>query len=288
MVGNLRHGFTTHDFTLDLPFRPPAGAPIATLTVNQLHVPDNGLGAGEIALAIFQTRPDTRTHIEADGIELPPSQTWPLGPRIAHLDGTATLTATPQAPAPLATLVRAWQSANGELQVSQANLRWGALDAAVTGTARLDANLQPTASGHAVLTGYAQALDALAARRVMSNDAAFAAKAVLSLVAQSPPGGGPPAVDAPFSLRDLVFYVGPIPLTSVTTDRVECKLTRPRSPAPPLTAKHASSQATHLVIARRAQRAVAIQAYSPERFPTVPFLSTPTADPAPAPHSEPR
>ena len=212
LVRNPLHGFTARTFTLSLPFRPAPGAPIATLAVNQLHIPDTGLRADEISLAIFQVLPETKTHIEANDIELPPSQTWPLGPRIAHLDAMATLTAAPTAPAPLPTLVRSWHSANGALQISQANLRWGALDAAVTGTAHLDASLQPAASGHAVLTGYAQALDALAARHVMTNDAAFAAKAVLSLVAQSPPGGGPPAVDAPFSLRDLVFYVGPIPL----------------------------------------------------------------------------
>ena len=214
LSGRPLHSFAARTFALNLPFRPAPEAAVATVAVDHLRVPDSGMTADAIGLSVFQLKPETRIRLTFDGLELPPSQPWPLGPRVAHLDAMATVTAPPSAPAPLPALARAWQTDGGELRVSQANLRWGPLDAEIAGTARLDPNLQPTAAGHAVLSGYDQALDVLATRHVMTNDAAFAAKAVLSLMSQTP-AAGTPTVDAPFSLRDLVLYIGPIPLARI-------------------------------------------------------------------------
>jgi len=214
-LGRPLHDFSANTLALNLPFRPKNGGAIAALTIHRLRAPESRTAIDALSLSLFQLRPELRGRLVIDGLELPGAQSWPLGPRIAHLDGLETLTAPPAAPAPITALARTWQAANGELRISQTNLRWGPLDAIINGTAHLDPTLQPVASGHAILSGYDQALDALVSRRVMSNDAAFAAKAVLSLLAHTPAGGGPPTVDAPFSLRDLVLYVGPIPLARV-------------------------------------------------------------------------
>lgn len=214
-VGRPLHDFSAHTLTVNLPFRPEHGTSLATLTAERLRAPEPEITIEDLTLSVLQLRPELQARVVLNGLELPGSQSWPLGSRVAHLDGVQTLTHPPATPASIPVIVRSWQAAGGELQISQTNLRWGPLDAVLTGAAHLDAALQPAAAGQALLTGYDQALDVLASRHVMSNDAAFAAKAVLSLLAQTPAGGGSPTVAAPFSLRDLVLYIGPIPLARV-------------------------------------------------------------------------
>ena len=98
------------------------------------------------------------------------------------------------------------------MRVHALELRWGPLDASSTATVSLDRSLQLTAEGRVLASNYAPTLDALAAHRVMGNDAALAAKAVLSLLARAPTAGGSPQVEVPFAIRDRTVAAGGIPL----------------------------------------------------------------------------
>ncbi len=205
------HPFSAHLLRLDVPFSPSPGGPLAGLTTEALHAPDPGVDIGSAGISIMEARPDLKVRIGATSIALPAGDPWPLGSHVAEIQADAVLSATPGKPAPLAVLARQWRADGGQLRVTQGVVRWGPLDADIEAVAGLDPSLQPVVSGRAFLTGYAQALDLMAARHFMSNDAALAAKAVLSLVAQGTPGAGP-RVEAPFTVRDQLFSVGPIPL----------------------------------------------------------------------------
>ena len=67
-----------------------------------------------------------------------------------------------------------------------------------------------TATAHVV--GQNEALDALAGGGVITPRTALAAKAVLSLMAKEPEGGGTPQVDVPLTLQDRKLAMGRIPL----------------------------------------------------------------------------
>jgi Uncharacterized protein conserved in bacteria (DUF2125) len=153
--------------------------------------------------------------VDAQRIDLPPGRSWPLGEHIEAVAGEAAVSGpVPQAGAPAAR-AEAWRAAGGAAVLRQGTLRWGPLDASATARASLDATLQPVAEGTARITGWPQALDVLAAHHVIPEHAALAAKAVVSLLAETPPGGGPSVLTAPFSVRDGVLSARQIPLARV-------------------------------------------------------------------------
>jgi hypothetical protein len=153
--------------------------------------------------------------VDAWRIDLPPGRSWPLGEHIEAVAGEAVISGpVPQAGTPAAR-AEAWRAAGGAAVLRWGTLRWGPLDASATARASLDAALQPVAEGTARITGWPQALDVLAAHHVMSDHAALAAKAVVSLLAETPPGGGPSVLTAPFSVRDGVLSARQIPLARV-------------------------------------------------------------------------
>ncbi|MBV9777820.1 MAG: DUF2125 domain-containing protein [Acetobacteraceae bacterium] len=150
--------------------------------------------------------------LDAGGIDLPPGRAWPLGERIEAVAAEVAISGpVPQAGEPAAR-AEAWRAAGGAAVLRQGTLRWGPLDASAKARASLDAALQPVAEGTARITGWPQALDVLAAHRVIPDHAALAAKAVVSLLAETPPGGGPSVLTAPFSVRDGVLSARQIPL----------------------------------------------------------------------------
>ena len=67
-------------------------------------------------------------------------------------------------------------------------------------------------AGSARLVGYAETLDALAARAAISRSAATAAKAVLSLMAHNPEDGSPPDVEVPLTLQYRTLSMRQVPL----------------------------------------------------------------------------
>lgn len=150
--------------------------------------------------------------VHADRIDLPSGGSWPLGERIETVAGEAAVSGpTPPAGSPTAR-AQAWQRAGGAITLRRGSLRWGPLDGTATGRLSLDPALQPAAEGMAHITGWAQALDVLAAHHVIPDHAAVAAKAVVSLLAETPQDGGPSVLTVPFAAKDGVLSLRGIPV----------------------------------------------------------------------------
>ncbi|HEY5301252.1 MAG TPA: DUF2125 domain-containing protein [Acetobacteraceae bacterium] len=182
---------------------PPQGAPalIGAMTVRATLAPQ--VTAAGTALSAT---------LSAGRIELPPARPWPLGERIESIDADIAFTGPiPPSGAPEAR-AEAWRTAGGQATLRSGTLRWGPLDATATGTGGLDPRLQPLAEGTARVTGWARTLDVLAGHHVISDHAALTAKAVVSLLAETPPGGGPSVLTVPFTARDGILSVRGIPL----------------------------------------------------------------------------
>jgi hypothetical protein len=148
----------------------------------------------------------------ADGIGLPSRLNWVLGPRITSVELEAALNGPLPEATGLTARAAAWRDHGGSADVRHLEMHWGPLG--LTGTARLalDPQLQPAGTGTAHVTGYGEALDALARGGVMSRSAATTAKAVLSLLATSPEGGGPSEVEVPLSLQYRTLSMQQLPL----------------------------------------------------------------------------
>lgn len=184
----------------------PAGNRGMSLIIDRLDL-DGAVNPGarrdEAALSLALT---------TSNIDLPQQVKWALGSHIAAFVLDAALDGPlPAAPSPAATAA-AWRDAGGSLNVERVAIDWGPLDLTAHGTLKLDAQLQPTATATAEVTGYAATLDALARDGVMSRSAAITATAVLSLLATTPANGGAPAVEVPLSLRNGTLSMHQVPL----------------------------------------------------------------------------
>lgn len=186
-----------------------AGPPGAALTAARamLHLADQpGAAAGEAAVSVSLQAEDVALPVAPGG------RVWALGDRIAALtlDGAITgplsSLADPQARA------AAWRDGGDTLALHRLALRWGALDLTGTATLALDEALQPMGTATIRATGQGETLDALAAAHVVAPTVAQTAKAVLALMARTPPGGGPASVEVPLALQDRTLSMGRIPL----------------------------------------------------------------------------
>ncbi len=149
------------------------------------------------------------------GLPAPPgaeSASWPLGQSIAALSASGALTGPLSRVPGLSARAAAWRDGGGKLDISRFSLAWGPLDLSGHATLGLDDRLQPSGAGELRATGQNETLDALAANRVLPARAAQTAKAVLALMARTPQGGGPPAVEMPLTLQDRALTMGRIPL----------------------------------------------------------------------------
>jgi hypothetical protein len=179
---------------------------IAHLTAHAALDPSASSKAAALALTV-----------EAGRIDLPSGGSWPLGERIEAVTGTADISG-PMPPAGQPTArAQAWRQAGGAVVLQRGTLRWGPLDGSAAGRISLDAALQPTVEGTARITGWAPALDVLAAHHVIPDHAALAAKAVVSLLAETPAGGGPSVLTVPFAAKDGVLILGGIPVVRLPT-----------------------------------------------------------------------
>jgi len=148
----------------------------------------------------------------AGGIGLPARLKWPLGPRIASVSLEAALNGPLPVVSGLTARATAWRDAGGSLEVRHVETQWGPLGLAATATLALDPELQPMGTGTARAAGYAETLDALARNGLISRSAATTAKAVLSLLATTPDGGGPSEVEVPLSLQHRTLSMSQVPL----------------------------------------------------------------------------
>ncbi len=239
--------FTASRFALHLPWRPNSRAASVDLVVRGLRVgPPQGAATpgdakpgdakpgatqeettatkpGPVSLGTLRLRLDWRQTDPAPGgglrfalvvrgVVLPPGRPWPLGRRIASIAAHGVLEGpVPQTGSPRQRIA-AWQHAGGHVVLREAALRWGPLAASLAATIALDPALQPEGQGRAMLSGYAQALDTLAANGAVTNNTAVAAKAVLSLLTSAPRPGGSDTVTIPVTLRHGVLSAEGLPL----------------------------------------------------------------------------
>jgi Uncharacterized protein conserved in bacteria (DUF2125) len=143
---------------------------------------------------------------------LPSGMAHPLGPHIASLAVDGAL----NGPVPLghtpAERAAAWRDGGGSAEIRHLALVWGPLDLTGSATLALDEQLQPMGAASARVLGYAETLDSLATHAAISRSAATAAKAVLSLLANSPGDGSPPDVEVPLTLQYRTLSMRQIPL----------------------------------------------------------------------------
>ncbi len=182
---------------------PPQGAAaaIGAMTVEATLAPEVTAAAAALSATL-----------SAERIELPPARPWPLGERIEFIDADIALTGPIPPSGASAARAETWRKAGGQATLRSGTLRWGPLDATATGTGGLDTQLQPLAEGTARVIGWARTLDVLAAHHVISDHAALTAKAVVSLLAETPPDGGPSVLTVPFAAHDGILSVRGIPL----------------------------------------------------------------------------
>ncbi len=222
LPGGIDLPFTAGTERLTIPLLPGAPSNAATLEVAQLRAagPLTGLTIGQVRAdtksrpAALQGEPAYSLTANATGITLPqpPNLTWPLGPSISLLALDAMLTGPMPRTPTLVARATGWRDGGGTLEVQHATLQWGPLDLTGSATLALDDHLQPMGAATAKIRGYVATLDALANAHVIPPQAAMAAKAVLGLMAHSPPGGGPPEVEVPLTLQNRALSVGRIPL----------------------------------------------------------------------------
>ncbi|MGH7154609.1 MAG: DUF2125 domain-containing protein [Acetobacteraceae bacterium] len=205
-----------------LPLRDGEPPDSADITVRNLRGGAAGLvvGAADVHIAFDpdapRGQPDKKPALVigliADAISLPSGLNWPLGAQVASLKLDGSLNRLFPSVGTLRADAEAWRTAGGEVAIHRLEMRWGPMHGVLSATLSLDAALQPVVGGELAVTNYAPTLDALAAHRVIGNDAAFAAKAVLSLLAAVPPAGGAPQVAVPFAIADRTVTVRGIPL----------------------------------------------------------------------------
>jgi hypothetical protein len=138
-----------------------------------------------------------------------------LGARIASFSLQGALNGKLPVLPDLAARAAAWRDGGGSLELAQVALGWGPLGVTGKATLGLDERLQPMGTGMLHLRGQTEALNALVAGHVITPGAAFAAGAVLGLLARPSPDGGAPEVDVPLALRDRTLGMGPVPLVRV-------------------------------------------------------------------------
>jgi hypothetical protein len=211
--------YTTELMRLRVPLR--SAESTAELTVRDLRVGADGLAIGA-AQGVVAADPNARkgqaavsVNLDTQEIVLPAQVNWPLGRRVVSLSADAAIDGPIPAPHGFAADARAWRDGGGAVDLRRVDLRWGPLDGSLSGTASLDQNLQLVASGAVRASHYAETLDLLAERRIIGADAALAAKAVLSLLASVPAGGGPAEVEVPFTIGDGTVAVRGIPLVKL-------------------------------------------------------------------------
>ena len=198
----------------------------ATFRLTEVTLLDSRTGKSAIATASLDARlpwppPGDPTKsaldfvLDAAGIDIPDSQTSPLGQRIDSLHATGqVMGAAPPDLSPRQALL-AWQNAGGTVELRQGDLTWGPLWLSGNSTITLDRNLQPIAAGTLKASGLNETLDAFVAAGMLQEGPARLAQFMFAALAKAPPEGGKPQVQVPLTLQDGFLYMGPIKLAPV-------------------------------------------------------------------------
>lgn len=156
--------------------------------------------------------PTALATLTLENLMLPPESGAPLGEVIASASIEGQLVGALPAAGPLPTRLATWRDANGWVELSRVDLRWGPLSLTGTATLALDPALQPMGQAATRVGGVAQTLDLLAARGVVPRNAAATARPLLLLMSRTPPEGGPPVVELALTLQNRTLSAGRITL----------------------------------------------------------------------------
>ena len=164
------------------------------------------LTGGEVRVGSMEARTAGLTLQAAlTAVQLPDPRLPPVG----HVTLDAALTQpVPAAADPVQQAVQ-WRDRGGTAEVRAINVQAGELAIEASGTARLDAGLQPALDGTAILRGYRPALAALVQAGAVTASAALAANAVLGLLSGH---GGQAGAAVPVRLAEGVLSVAGFPL----------------------------------------------------------------------------
>ncbi len=209
--------FEAASFVLAVPLPGPAPVQLAARDL-RFAAPVEGMSIGLLDGQAQQTPQAVTFELSAEAIALPPppAPQPALGGRIASATVAGVLDGPLPPPSPdPATRASAWQKSGGVLRVRHLALGWGPLGVTGSGVLGLDTGLQPRGSGTVRLVGYERALTVLAAGGAIRPAAAQAIRAVLTLLASTPEGGGAPQVQLPLALKDGVLRAGDIPVGRV-------------------------------------------------------------------------
>jgi hypothetical protein len=212
--------YTAEQMRAELPLQP--NAPSDTIAVHgaglRAAAPGTRFSIGTLDIRLEMQSgagrddPALGFSLGAHAITLPPDRRWPLGQSIASLRlGGAVDGPLPESIG-MAARAAAWRDAGGSIDLRQFALQWGPLQLSGTATLALDPQLQPMGAGTATVVGYAETLDALASGGLLSRSAAIAAKAVLSLLAQTSDNGQPSEVEVPLTLQYRTLSMRQVPL----------------------------------------------------------------------------
>ncbi len=186
-----------------------AGRPDQTLTIQKL------MARISVTPEAIAGEPAVSTSLGMSGIVLPPRRDWALGQRIASLAADVTLSGPLPGKGGLSERAVTWRDDGGVLDIRALQAVWGPLHLRAKASVQLDSDLQPVGTGSATMAGYTATADELAARGVVTQGAAIAAKALLSLMAQTPAGGGASEVRVPLSLQHRTLSMRKVPLVRV-------------------------------------------------------------------------
>jgi len=220
LAGGREVVFAAGQFSLAVPLQAQPWPGFADLAVDRLRATTPTGDAAVDALRLHvDLRPDAPSGeaaltfaLTAEGIAPPQGIAALLGPRIASLTAEGALNGSVPAGRSAEEQASAWRDGGGSLEIRRLSLVWGPLDLTASATLALAEQLQPMGAGKARVVGYAETLDALAARAAISRSAAIAAKAVLSLLAHNPEDGSPPDVEVPLKLEFRTLSMRQVPL----------------------------------------------------------------------------
>lgn len=167
-----------------------------------------------------------RVKIDATGIRLPRQLSLPLGEVVDHLNADAIVGWTFVAKSDLPGALAGWRDGGGAVEFTQLSLRYGPLLLEGSGTAALDADLQPVGTFMARVQGFQQTISALAVRGLIDESTAARANVALAVLSRPGADAGPPTLSVPLSLHDRRLAVGPLPLLVVPM------IEWPRGPSP--------------------------------------------------------
>lgn len=212
MVPDPPLGFSAERMHLEVPLRAQPDQPVAVLELRNLHGEAATIG---LLTAQVTAGPTLSLTASAEAIELPNVRDWAFGRHISSLAIDATLHGGLPPPGLVTATATAWRDAGGSIEITHLALGWGPLGLSATARLGLDDRLQPTGTADLHVVGYAKSISVLAAQHVITDDAALAATAVMTLLAHVPPDGGAPEVEVPLTLRGGKLLMGHTPLLRV-------------------------------------------------------------------------